>query len=205
MKKKLLVVCLFTFCYFPFFAKTLDMNNTQIEHSQNMESQESEKKKSGKVFDSNQHIEVNKSIERKKAQNQFLQTTWEDFFLEIGYLSNEGNSGIIVGAGVEFKSKNSYIIWQNCLDLIYYKNNLDLRWIPTVFLGNHTIKIGAGIPLGIGLDLSLSIGIRPSVKLTIENISFEAYYQYLVKAFIDCDTIIKSNEFGLILKLNIED
>ena len=139
-------------------------------------------------------------------------------------MSNEGNSGIILGAGFDSKSKDSYIIWQHCFDLIYYKNNFDLRWVPTIFLGSHTIKIGVGIPIGIGLcsytvidnsyyqeprvknesDIFCSIGVRPSVKLTIENVSFEVYYQYLSKAFINCDTI-KSNEFGLILKLNIED
>ena len=222
MKKKLLVVCLFVFCYFPFFAKTLDMNSTQTEPSQSIESQESEKKKeSGKVFDSNQHTEIIESIKRKKEQNQFLQTAWKDSFFEIGSLFNEDSSGIIVGRGLESKSKNSYIIWQNCFDLIYYENNFDFRWIPTIFLGNHTIKIGAGIPLGTGiysytekdnsytyleeedeLDLSLSIGIRPSAKLTIKNVAFEIYYQYLAKVFISCDTI-KLNEIGLMLKFNL--
>lgn len=127
----------------------------------------------------------------------------------MGSLYNKGNYGIIIGIGVESKYEDSYTVYQNCFDLVYYKNNFDLRWIPSVFLGNPMIKIGTGIPLGIGVYIyedipnpSISIGIRPSVKLTIKNISFEAYYQYLVKAVININDIVKSNEFGLILKIS---
>lgn len=196
------------------------MDNTQTKFSQSVESQESGKKKSGKVFDSNQHTETIKLIERKKEQNQFLQTTWEDFFFEIGFLQNEGNNGIMFGFGMESKSKNSYAIQQHCFDVIYYKDNFDFRWTPAVFLGNYQIKIGAGVPISIGtyhytvtneynnpedeFDLSFGIGVRPSVKLTIKNVSFEAYYQYFAKVFI-CRNTIKSNEFGLTLKFLMED
>ena len=139
----------------------------------------------------------------------FHEMKYDDIFFEMGSLYNEGNYGIIIGMGVESKHENSYIIYQNCFDLAYYKNNFDLRWTPSVFLGNSIVKIGTGIPLGIGVyiyeDLinpSISIGIRPSIKLTIKNISFEAYYQYLVKAVINSNDTIKSNEFGLILKIS---
>lgn len=218
--KRILIICLFAFCQFSLFAKALDMNNIQEETSQNIEPQE-EEKKSGKIFDSNQHAEIIDTAEIKRKKNIFLQANWEDIFLEIGYLSNEGNSGIIAGLGVESKSKNSYVIWQNCFDLIYYKNNFDFIWVPAIFLGSHTIKIGAGIPLGIGLyshtvintylyysreefelDFSINIGIKPSIKLTIKNVSFEAYYQYLAKMLTEHGDTIKSNEFGLILKFN---
>lgn len=138
----------------------------------------------------------------------FYELEYNDIFFEIGSLCNKGNYGIIIGMGFESKYKDSYTIYQNCFDLVYYKNNFDLRWTPSVFFGNSMVKIGAGIPLGIGgsiyediLDPSISIGIRPSVKLTIKNISFEAYYQYLMKASINHDAV-KSNEFGLILKIS---
>lgn len=221
MKKILMGLVLFL-CTFSLFAKALDMNNIQEETSQNIESQE-EEKKSGKIFDSNQHAEIIDATETKRKKEQFLQEYWEDIFLQIGYLSNEGNSGITAGLGIESKSESSYVIWQNCFDLIYYKNNLDLRWTPSVFLGNHTIKIGAGIPLGIGLykytvintylysreewelDFSISIGIKPSIKLTIKNVSLEAYYQYLAKMLTEQGDTIKSNEFGLILKFNFQE
>ena len=217
--KKILIIYLFAFCQFSLFAKALDMNNIQEETFQNAESQE-EEKKSGKIFDSNQHAEI---IDITEMKEQFLQENWEDIFLEIGYLSNEGNSGITAGLGVESKSKNSYAIWQNCFDLIYYKNNLDFIWVPAIFLGSYTIKIGAGIPLGIGLykhtvintylysreewelDFSINIGIKPSIKLTIKNVSFEVYYQYLAKMLTEHGDTIKSNEFGLILKFNFQE
>ena len=223
MKKiAVFVLSLLVFCQFSLFAKVLDMNNTQTEASQNIESQEGEKK-SGKIFDSNQHAEIIDTTEMKIKKKQFLQTNWYDIFLEIGYLSNEGNSGIAAGLGMESKSKSSYVIWQNCFDLIYYKNDLDFIWIPAIFLGSYTIKIGAGMPLGIGLysytvkntylysweerklDFSLNIGIKPSIKLTIKNVSFEAYYQYLAKILTERGDTIKSNEFGLILKFNFQE
>ena len=138
----------------------------------------------------------------------FYEIEYDDIFFEMGSLYDKGNLGIIIGMGFESKYKDSYTIYQNCFDLAYYKNNFDLRWTPSAFFGNSIVKIGTGIPLGIGVyiyeDLinpSISIGIRPSVKLTIKNISFEAYYQYLVKAFISYDAV-KSNEFGLILKIS---
>ena len=138
----------------------------------------------------------------------FYEMEYDDIFFEIGSLYNKGNYGIIIGMGSESKYENSYTIYQNCFDLVYYKNNFDLRWTPSVFFGNSMVKISTGIPLGIGvyiyddiLNPSISIGIRPSVKLTIKNISFEAYYQYLMKASINCDAV-KSNEFGLILKIS---
>lgn len=220
--KKIIMVCLFAFCQFLSFAKALDMNNIQEETSQNIESQE-EEKKSGKIFDSNQHAEIIDTTEIKRKKNIFLQENWYDTFLEIGYLSNEGNSGIAAGLGMESKSKSSYVIWQNCFDLIYYKNNLDFIWVPAIFLGSYTIKIGAGIPLGIGLysytvintylysreewelDFSINIGIKPSIKLTIKNVSFEVYYQYLAKMLTERGDTIKSNEFGLILKFNFQE
>ena len=152
MKKIIMVfiLSLLVFCQFSLFAKALDMNNIQTETSQNIESQEG-KKKSGKIFDSNQHAEIIDTTEMKRKKKQFLQTNWYDIFLEIGYLSNEGNSGIAAGLGMESKSESSYVIWQNCFDLIYYKNDLDFIWVPAIFLGSYTIKIGAGMPLGIGL------------------------------------------------------
>ena len=223
MKKVLVIILsLLEFCQFSLFAKALDMNNTEIEVSQNIESQDG-KKKSGKIFDSNQHAEIIDTTETERKKKQFLQTNWYDTFLEIGYLSNEGNSGIAAGLGMESKSKSSYVIWQNCFDLIYYKNDLDFIWVPAIFLGSYTIKIGAGIPLGIGLysytvkntylysweerklDFSLNIGIKPSIKLTIKNVSFEAYYQYLAKILTERGDTIKSNEFGLILKFNFQE
>lgn len=221
--KKILIICLFAFCQFSLFAKVLDMDNIQTESSQNTQSQESEKEKSGKIFDSNQHTEIISITETKKKQNQFLQANWYDVFLEIGYLSNEGNAGITAGLGAESKSESSYVIWQNCFDLIYYKNDLDFIWVPAIFLGSYTIKIGAGMPLGIGLysytvkntylysweelklDFSLNIGIKPSIKLTIKNVSFEVYYQYLAKMLTERGDTIKSNEFGLILKFNFQE
>ena len=166
MKK--ILVALFMFCQFSFFAKALD------------------------YFDS----------------KYFYEIEYDDIFFEMGSLYDKGNLGIIIGMGFESKYKDSYTIYQNCFDLAYYKNNFDLRWTPSAFFGNSIVKIGTGIPLGIGVyiyeDLinpSISIGIRPSAKLTIKNISFEAYYQYLVKAFISYDAV-KSNEFGLILKIS---
>lgn len=144
----------------------------------------------------------------KFESKHFYEIEYDDIFFEMGSLYNKGNYGIIIGMGIESKYKNSYTIYQNCFDLVYYKNNIDLRWTPSVFLGNSMVKIGTGIPLGIGVyiyeDLinpSISIGIRPSIKLTIKNISFEAYYQYLMKASISHDAA-KSNEFGLILKIS---
>ena len=168
MKK--ILVALFMFCQFSFFAKALD------------------------YFD---------------GSKCFYEIEYDGIFFEMGSLCNKGNS-IIIGMSFESKHKDSYTFYQNCFDLAYYKNNFDLRWTPSAFFGNSIVRIGIGIPLGIGVciyeDLinpSISIGIRHSVKLTIINISFEAFYQYLVKAFISYDAV-KSNEFGLILKIGVE-
>lgn len=127
-----------------------------------------------------------------------------DIFFEMGgSLCNEANS--MIGIGFESKHEDSYTIYQNCFDLVYYKNIFDLMWTPSVFLGNPIVKIGTGIPLAIGIyeyifNIGIGIGIRPSIKLTVANISFELFYQCLMKAFISCDAV-KSNEFGLIIKI----
>ena len=112
----------------------------------------------------------------------FYKLEYNDIFFEIGSLCNKGNYGIIIGMGFESKYEDSCTIYQNCFDLVYYKNNFDLRWTPSVFFGNSMVKIGTGIPLGIGvyiyddiINLSISIGIRPYVKLTIKNIAIAAY------------------------------
>lgn len=134
----------------------------------------------------------------------FYELEYCDTAFEIGSLYNKGNYGIIIGMGFESKYEDSYITYQNCFDLVHCKNNFGLRYTPSVFFGNSIVKIGTGIPLGVYIYeyLSINIGIRPSVKLTIKNISFEAYYQYLMKESISCDAI-KSNEFGLIIKISI--
>lgn len=141
----------------------------------------------------------------KFESKHFFEIEYDDIFFEIGSLYNKGNYGIIIGMGIESKYENSYTIYQNCFDLVYYKNNFDLIWTPSVFLGNPMVKIGTGIPLAIGIYeyiFNIGIGIRPSVKLTIKNISFELFYQCLTKTFISCDAV-KSNEFGLIIKFRI--
>ena len=145
----------------------------------------------------------------------FYKKGYGDLFFEIGILyslnslNNKDNPRAILGIGAESKIKKFYIIYQNCIDLVYNENIVDFIWIPTFFLGNSIVKIGGGTPLEIGgytygdnLPLFISMGVRPSVKLTIGYISFEAYYQHLLKGFLGTDYTIESYEFGLILKIN---
>lgn len=187
MKK--ILVAIFIFCQFPFFVEALD------------------------------EFEGLESFEAKS----FYEIEYDDLFFEIGILFNLYNKDdynlynkedyprAIYGMGVESKFKNSYIFYQNCIDLVYIENNIDFMWSPTLFLGNSIVKIGAGTPLGIGgythgdnLFLFISIGVRPSVKLTIGIISFEAYYQHLTKGILSTDYIIETDEIGLILKINTD-
>ena len=152
----------------------------------------------------------------------FYEIEYDDLFFEMGILYNLYNKDDvkpILGMGVETKYKNSYIIFQNCIDLVYLvytKNNADFVytdfiWTPTFFLGNSIIKIGVGTPLGIGgyiyvdnLSSFISIGARFSIKLTIGHISLEAYYQVLEKGALGSDYTIKHNEFGLTLKISMD-
>lgn len=187
MKK--ILITLLIFCQFPFFVEALD------------------------------EFEGLESFEAKS----FYEIEYDDLFFEIGILFNLYNKDdynlynkedyprAIYGMGVESKFKNSYIFYQNCIDLVYIENNIDFMWSPTLFLGNSIVKIGAGTPLGIGgythgdnLFLFISIGVRPSVKLTIGIISFEAYYQHLTKGILSTDYIIETDEIGLILKINTD-
>ena len=152
--------------------------------------------------------EIDETIESKN----FYEIEYDDLFFEIGILYilyNKYTPRAIYGMGIESKHKNSYIIYQNCIDLVYIENNIDFIWTPTFLLGNSVIKMGVGIPLGIGgciygdnLSIFIDIGVRPSVKLTIKYISFEAYYQHLTKGGLGTDYTIDSDEFGLILKIS---
>lgn len=186
--KKILAI-LFMFCQFSFFVEALDKIDKTDEFEEAIETLD----------------ELDKTDEIIKSKS-FYEIEYGDIFFEIGsLLCNEANP--MIGIGFESKHENSYTIYQNCFDLVYYKNIFDLMWTPSVFLGNPIVKIGTGIPLGIGVytyedifNPSISIGIRPSVKLTIYNISFELFYQCLMKVFISCDAV-KSNEFGLIIKI----
>ena len=153
--------------------------------------------------------EVDRTDETSKSKS-FYEIEYDNLFFEMGILYNLYNKDdvkAILGMGVETKYKNSYIIFQNCIDLVYLastKNNVDFTyidfvWTPTFFLGNSIIKIGVGTPLGIGgyiyggnLSSFISIGARFSIKLTIGYISLETYYQ-----------VIESNEFGLTLKISM--
>lgn len=180
--KKILVV-IFIFCQFSFFVKAMDHFD---EFEEPIETDEIE--------------ELDEIIKSKS----FYEIEYDDIFFEMGsLLCNEANP--MIGIGFESKHENSYTIYQNCFDLIYYKNIFDLMWTPSVFLGNPIVKIGTGIPLVIGIyeyifNIGIGIGIRPSIKLTVANISFELFYQCLMKVFISCDAV-KSNEFGLIIKI----
>ena len=168
--------------------------------------------------------EVDRTDETIKSKS-FYEIEYDDLFFEMGILYNLYNKDDvkpILGMGVENKYKNSYIIFQNCFDLVYLsstKNNADFIytdfvWTPTFFLGNSIIKIGVGTPLGIGGyiygdNLSsfisiISIGARFSIKLTIGHISLEAYYQVLEKGALGSDYTIESNEFGLTLKISMD-
>ena len=168
--------------------------------------------------------EVDRTDETIETKS-FYEIEYDDLFFEMGILYNLYNKDDvkpIPGMGVETKYKNSYIFFQNCIDLIYLvytKNNADFAytdfvWTPTFFLGNSIIKIGVGTPLGIGGyiygdNLSsfisiISIGARFSIKLTIGHISLEAYYQVLEKGALGSDYTIESNEFGLTLKISMD-
>ena len=165
--------------------------------------------------------EVDRTDETIKSKS-FYEIEYDDLFFEMGILYNLYNKDDvkpILGMGVETKYKNSYIIFQNCIDLVCLastKNNADLIyidfvWTPTFFLGNSIIKIGVGTPLGIGgyiygdnLSSFISLGGRFSIKLTIGYISLEAYYQLLQKGAFGSDYIIKSSEFGLTLKISMD-
>ncbi len=156
---------------------------------------------------------IQKGIDETIESKNFYEIEYDDLFFEIGilFLYNKYNPRAIYGIGIETKYKNSYIIFQNCIDLVYIENNVDFVWTPTFFLGNSIIKIGVGTPLGIGgyiyednLSSFISIGARFSVKLTIWHISFEAYYQGLEKGAFGSDYTIKSNEFGLTLKISMD-
>ena len=157
-------------------------------------------------------ISLQKETDETIESKNFYEIEYDDLFFEIGILYilyNKYTPRAIYGMGIESKYKNSYIICQNCIDLVYIENNVDLIWAPTLFLGNSVIKIGAGTPLGIGgyiygdnLSSFISIGARFSVKLTIWHISFEAYCQHLTKGVLGTDYTIESDEFGLILKIS---
>lgn len=171
MKK--ILVAIFMFCQFSFFVEALD--------------------------------KLDKTDEIIKSKS-FYEIEYCDIFFEMGsLLCNEPNA--MMGIGFESKHENSDEIYQNCFDLVYHENIFDLMWTPSVFLGNPIVKIGTGIPLAIGgyiyediFNPSISIGIRPSIKLTVAKISFELFYQCLIKMFISCDAV-KSNKFGLIIKI----
>ena len=165
--------------------------------------------------------EFDRTDETIKSKS-FYEIEYDDLFFEMGILYNLHNKDDVkpmLGMGVETKYKNSYIIFQNCIDLVYLvytKNNADFVytdfvWTPTFFLGNSIIKIGVGTPLGIGgyiyednLSSFISLGARFSIKLTIGYISLEAYYQHLEKGALGSDYTIESNEFGLTLKISMD-
>ena len=198
MKK--ILVALFMFCQFSFFAKALDYFEEFEESIETLD----------ELDELDEVEELDRTDETIKSKS-FYEIEYDDLFFEMGILYNLYNKDDvkpILGIGVETKYKNSYIIFQNCIDLVYLvytKNNADFVytdfvWTPTFFLGNSIIKIGVGAPLGIGgyiygdnLYSFISIGARFSIKLTIGYISLEAYYQ-----------IIESNEFGLTLKISMD-
>lgn len=221
MKK--ILITLLIFCQFPFFVEALDESEGLEEAIETLdkleELDESEETIEAKSFYEIDNLDELESFEAKS----FYEIEYDDLFFEIGILFNlyskddcnlynkEDYPRAIYGMGIESKYKNSYIFCQNCIDLVYIENNIDFVWTPTFFLGNSIIKIGAGTPLGIGgythgdnLFLFISIGVRPSVKLTIGFISFEAYYQHLTKGILSTDYIIETDEIGLILKINTD-
>lgn len=194
--KKILVV-LFMFCQFSFFVEALDDSDAFEE-----------------AIELDKLDEINEIDEVIEAKN-FYEIEYDDLFFEIGILFNlynkEYNPRAIYGMGFESKYEDSYTIFQNCFDLVYIENNIDFVWTPTFFLGNSIIKIGVGTPLGIGgyiygdnLFIFIDIGVRPSIKLTIGFISFEAYYQHLTKWSLGTDYTIDSDEFGLTLKISMD-
>lgn len=232
MKK--ILVALFIFCQFSFFVEALDELDEfeeaietldeldkleALDELDEFEETIDELDKLDEIEELDETDEFEETIETKS----FYEIEYDDLFFEIGILFNlyskddcnlynkEDYPRGIYGMGVESKFKNSYIFYQNCIDLVYIENNIDFIWSPTLFLGNSIVKIGAGTPLGIGgythgdnLFLFISIGVRPSVKLTIGIISFEAYYQHLTKCILSTDYIIETDEIGLILKINTD-
>ena len=204
---KRILVALFMFCQFSFFVEALDKFEEFEEPIETLDKLD-------------EVDEVDRTDETIKSKS-FYEIEYGDLFFEMGILYNLYNKDDvkpILGMGGETKYKNSYIIFQNCIDLVYLastKNNADFTyadfvWTPTFFLGNSIIKIGVGTPLGIGgyiygdnLSSFISIGARFSIKLTIGCISLEAYYQVLEKWALGSDYTIESNEFGLTLKISM--
>ena len=243
MKK--ILVALFMFCQFSFFIEALDYFEEFEEAIETLdEFEEFEEVEEFEEFeefeeaietldklDEVEEVEEFEEVEEVDKLDETIETKsfyeieYDDLFFEMGILYNLYNKDDvkpILGMGVETKYKNSYIFFQNCIDLIYLvytKNNADFAytdfvWTPTFFLGNSIIKIGVGTPLGIGGyiygdNLSsfisiISIGARFSIKLTIGYISLEAYYQVLEKGALGSDYTIESNEFGLTLKISMD-
>ena len=243
MKK--ILVALFMFCQFSFFIEALDYFEEfeeaietldefeefeEVEEFEEFEEFEEaietlDKLDEVEEFEEFEEVEEVDKLDETIETKSFYEIEYDDLFFEMGILYNLYNKDDvkpILGMGVETKYKNSYIFFQNCIDLIYLvytKNNADFAytdfvWTPTFFLGNSIIKIGVGTPLGIGGyiygdNLSsfisiISIGARFSIKLTIGYISLEAYYQVLEKGALGSDYTIESNEFGLTLKISMD-
>ena len=222
--KKVLAI-LFIFCQFSFFVEALDYFEEfeeaveildELEELEELDELEEidetdETDEFEELDKTDEFEELDKTDEIIKPKS-FCEIEYDDLFFEIGilFLYNKYSPRAIYGMGIETKYKNSYIIFQNCIDLVYIENNIDLIWAPTLFLGNSIVKIGAGTPLGIGgyiyednLSSFISLGARFSVKLTIWHISFEAYYQHLSKGFLGTDYTIEFDEFGLTLKISM--
>ena len=231
MKK--ILVALFMFCQFPFFVEALEEFEEveeveeaietldKLEELEDFEEFEEAIETLDKLEEVEEVEEVDRTDETIKPKS-FYEIEYDDLFFEMGFLYNLYNKDDvkpILGMCAETKYKNSYIIFQNCIDLVYLfytKNNAfayaDFVWTPTFFLGNSIIKIGVGTPLGIGGYIYednpssfISIGARFSIKLTIGYIiSLEAYYQGLEKGALGSDYTIESNEFGLTLKISMD-
>ena len=237
MKK--ILVALFMFCQFSFFVEALDYFEEfeeaietldkldEVEEFEEFEEaiETLDEFEEVEEFEEFEEVEEVDKLDETIETKSFYEIEYDDLFFEMGILYNLYNKDDvkpILGMGVETKYKNSYIFFQNCIDLIYLvytKNNADFAytdfvWTPTFFLGNSIIKIGVGTPLGIGGyiygdNLSsfisiISIGARFSIKLTIGYISLEAYYQVLEKGALGSDYTIESNEFGLTLKISMD-
>ena len=219
MKK--ILVALFMFCQFSFFIEALDYFEEFEEAIETLDKLDEVEE----FEEFEEAIETLDKLDETIETKSFYEIEYDDLFFEMGILYNLYNKDDvkpILGMGVETKYKNSYIFFQNCIDLVYLvytKNNADFAytdfvWTPTFFLGNSIIKIGVGTPLGIGGyiygdNLSsfisiISIGARFSIKLTIGYISLEAYYQVLEKGALGSDYTIESNEFGLTLKISMD-
>ena len=224
MKK--ILVALFMFCQFSFLVEALDYFEEFEESIETLDKldklDEVETLDEVEVLDELDEVEELDRTDETIKSKSFYEIEYDDLFFEMGILYNlynKDDTKPMLGMGVETKYKNSYIIFQNCIDLVYLastKNNADFVytdfvWTPTFFLGNSIIKIGVGTPLGIGvyiygdnLSSFISIGARFSIKLTILHISLEAYYQNLEKGALGSDYTIESNEFGLTLKISMD-